>query len=141
MNQMSVNFISAGIGVSLTYAFGGWTELFSILLMTMAIDYISGVAAALKEKTGLNSNIGFWGLTKKGFMLLIIMLAHRIDIFLGSDSITMSGAIYFYLANELISIIENYGRLGLPLPYQIKQFIQILNNKSSQPDTKEQPNN
>ncbi|MEC0264413.1 phage holin family protein [Paenibacillus anseongense] len=55
-------------------------------------------------------------------------MAHRMDILLGS-SVIMTGAIYFYLANELISITENYGRLGLPMPDQVKQVIQVLKAK------------
>jgi toxin secretion/phage lysis holin len=82
----------------------------------------------MREQRGLNSQVGYWGLARKGLMLLVIMLAHRMDILMDTD-LMMTGAIYFYLANELISITENYGRLGLPLPSFLKQMIQVLRGK------------
>ncbi|CAH0121059.1 hypothetical protein PAE9249_03585 [Paenibacillus sp. CECT 9249] len=112
----------------LTYAYGGWSELLGFFLLVVALDYVTGLIASLKEKKGLNSEIGFWGLAKKGLMLLIILIGHRLDVLFGTDVI-MTGAIYFYLANELISITENYGRLGLPLPERIKELIAILKRK------------
>lgn len=126
--QAIITSIVGTLGAVVTYAFGTRSEIFSFLLLVIVIDYITGVAASLKEKAGLNSNVGFWGLTKKGLILLIIMLAHRLDVLFGTDVI-MTGAIYFYLANELISITENYGRLGLPLPERIKELIAILKRK------------
>ncbi|MBV6714038.1 phage holin family protein [Paenibacillus chitinolyticus] len=127
MNQTIFGSLAA-FGASLvTYAFGGWSELLGFFLVAIAIDYVTGVAASLKEKSGLNSNIGFWGLAKKGLMLLIILLGHRMDMLIGS-SVVMDAAIYFYLVNELISITENYGRLGLPLPDKFKEIIAQLKN-------------
>lgn len=120
-----------GIGAAgglVSYLFGVWTELFSFFLFTIFIDYVTGMGASLKEGKGLSSSIGFWGLAKKGLMLLVIIMAHRLDVLLGSD-VVMIGAIYFYLANELISITENYGRLGLPLPNKIREIISIFKSK------------
>lgn len=128
MNQIDFNLISATLGALATYAFGGWNELIGLFLMAILVDYVTGIAASMKEQRGLNSQVGFWGLARKGLMLLIIMLAHRMDILMGID-LMMTGAIYFYLANEFISITENYGRLGLPLPVFLKQMIQVLRSK------------
>ncbi|OAB31771.1 holin [Paenibacillus macquariensis subsp. defensor] len=116
------------LGSAGTYFLGGWSELISFFLLAIVIDYLTGIAASLKEGDGLSSNVGFWGLAKKGLMLLVVILAHRLDVLLGADVI-MIGAIYFYLANELISITENYGRFGLPLPKQIKDIIAVLKQK------------
>ncbi|MFS0837318.1 holin family protein [Paenibacillus sp. 1P03SA] len=127
MNQTILGSLAAFGASFLTYAFGGWSELLGFFLVAVAIDYVTGVAASLKEKSGLNSNIGFWGLAKKGLMLLIILLGHRMDMLIGG-SVVMNAAIYFYLVNELISITENYGRLGLPLPDKIKEVIAQLKN-------------
>jgi toxin secretion/phage lysis holin len=96
--------------------------------MATLVDYVTGIAASMKEKRGLKSLVGFWGLARKGLMLLVIMLAHRMDILLNTDLMKTS-AIYYYLANEFISITENYGRLGLPLPTFMKQMIQVLRKK------------
>ncbi|NQX66817.1 phage holin family protein [Paenibacillus alba] len=128
MNQINFNMISAVFGTMLTYAFGGWNELMALFLMAILIDYLTGIAASIKEQRGLNSQVGFWGLARKGLMLLVIMLAHRMDLLFDTE-LMMTAAIYFYLANELISITENYGRLGLPLPSFLKQMIQILRSK------------
>ncbi|MBD0381273.1 phage holin family protein [Paenibacillus sedimenti] len=126
--QATLTTTSGVLGAILTYSFGGWSEVFGFLLLAIVIDYVSGLAASIIEGKGLSSKEGFKGLFKKFFMILIVMLAHRIDILLGTN-IIMTGAIYFYLANELISITENYGRIGLPLPNGVKQVIQVLKNK------------
>ncbi|MGO4269820.1 holin family protein [Paenibacillus sp. TAF58] len=128
MNQIGFNLITATLGALVTYAFGGWNELISLFLMAILVDYVTGIAASMKEQRGLNSQVGYWGLARKGLMLLVIMLAHRMDILMDTD-LMMTGAIYFYLANEFISITENYGRLGLPLPSFMKQMIQVLRGK------------
>lgn len=101
----------------------------TMLLVAMGVDYISGVAASMKEGRGLNSAFGFWGLAKKGLSLLVILLAHRIDLLLEMDNMTMAAAVYFYIANELISITENYGRMGFPLPDRVRRLIEVLKNK------------
>lgn len=120
--------LSGIVGSVITFAFGNWTESLTLLLVSMGIDYLTGVMASVKEKKGLNSWFGFWGLARKGLTLLVILLAHRVDILLGTNNVTMGAAIYFYIANELISITENYGRLGLPLPERIRKMIEVLKN-------------
>jgi toxin secretion/phage lysis holin len=113
------------------FSFGGWTESLTVLLLAMAVDYVTGVTAAVKMKRGLNSVIGAWGLARKGIMLLVILLAHRIDLLLGLESnMAMGGAIFFYLANELISITENLGRIGVPMPDRLRELIEVLKKKS-----------
>lgn len=127
--QQAVVTTSTGVvGAVLTYSFGGWSELLGFFLFAMVVDYATGIAASIKEKSGLSSKTGFLGIFKKFLMAVVVVMAHRMDILLGSNVI-MTGAIYFYLANELISITENYGRLGLPLPTQVKQVIQVLRKK------------
>lgn len=118
--------VSALAGSVITFAFGAWLESLTLLLVAMGVDYVSGVTASIKEGKGLSSVFGFWGLTRKGLSLLIILLAHRIDVLMGTGEIVMGAVIYFYIANELISITENYGRIGLPLPNAIREIITIL---------------
>lgn len=117
------------IGSIITFAFGSWIESLTLLVVAMGIDYVTGVAASIKEGKGLNSVFGAWGLARKGLMLLVILLAHRIDILMETNNMTMGAAIYFYIANELISITENYGRLGLPMPDRLRQLIEVLKPK------------
>ncbi|ANY68502.1 holin [Paenibacillus sp. BIHB 4019] len=122
--------ICAFLGSIVTFAFGVWMESLTLLIVVMAIDYVTGVSASLKEGRGLNSSFGAWGIARKGLMLLVILIAHRVDLLLDANNMTMGAAIYFYIANELISITENYGRLGLPLPDKIRQMIEILKDKN-----------
>ncbi len=129
----AVNTFAAISGAFVTFAFGVWDELLSLLVIAMAVDYVTGLAAAVRSGTGLNSNIGFWGLARKGLMLTVILLAHRIDLLMGTD-IIKGGAIYFYLVNELISITENYARIGLPLPDKLRQAIAVLKKQEDLSD-------
>lgn len=135
MNTVVVQGISGLAGAIFAFAFGGWDDLLSVFLVIIIIDYVTGVLAALKDHTGLNSKIGFWGLTRKALMFIVILIAHQMDILLGQDlGVVRSGAIYFYMANEMISITENYGRLGLPLPNKVTRMITVLKNKDKQED-------
>ncbi|RED84294.1 MULTISPECIES: phage holin family protein [Cohnella] len=127
--QLYAGTVCALLGAAVTFSFGIWNESLTFLLILMAVDYFTGVAASIKEGSGLNSSVGFWGLFKKGLILLVMMITHRLDILLGADMI-MGGAVFFYIANELLSIIENYGRLGLPLPDRLKRIVQVLRDRA-----------
>ncbi|BFH15427.1 phage holin family protein [Paenibacillus melissococcoides] len=127
MRQLALNSLSGLLGGIVAFLFGNWSPLLSLFIIAIAIDYISGIAASLREGKGLSSEVGFWGLTRKGLMLFIVILAHHMDTVFGTVWIR-EGAISFYLANELVSIVENYGRLGLPLPPKLRKFITSLKN-------------
>jgi toxin secretion/phage lysis holin len=129
VNQTTFNVGTGALGAIITYAYGGWTEALSFLLIATAIDIITGISASLHEGRGLNSTIGAVGFAKKGLMLLVILLAHRIDILMALDNVTMTAAIYFYIGNELVSITENLGRNGMPLPDKIRDVIDVLKRK------------
>ena len=101
----------------------------------MVIDYISGLVIAgifkKSDKTksgGLDSNIGWKGLAKKCMTLLFILIAYRLDLMAGTNYIRTSVIIAFS-ANELISITENAGTMGLPVPKVIIDAIEVLKNK------------
>ncbi|ANY67746.1 holin [Paenibacillus sp. BIHB 4019] len=127
--QIILNGGAGVAGAFIAFAFGGWTEALTFLLIAMVADIITGISASFKEGRGLNSAIGSVGGAKKGLMLLVIILAHRIDVLLGLDNVAITAATYFYIANELISITENYGRLGLPLPDKFREMIDVLKRK------------
>ncbi|MBB6638230.1 phage holin family protein [Cohnella thailandensis] len=129
----NLGILSITFGSIIGFGFGTWTESLSFLLVLMAVDYVSGVAASLRDGKGLSSEVGFWGLAKKGLMLLIVIVAHRIDLVLGAD-VAMGGAVYFYIVNELLSVMENYGRLGLPMPDRLREVIRILRNRAERKD-------
>lgn len=128
--QTLLNTASGIIGGVMTYAFGTWNDLLSFFCIAILIDIISGVAASIKEGKGISSEIGFIGLLSKALMFGAILLAHRMDVLMGTYAI-MNGAVYFYLANELVSITENYGRLGLPVPNGVKRMISVLKDRGN----------
>ena len=123
------------IGTFVSKLFGGWTEDMVTLVIFMAIDFIMGLIVAgvfhksNKSTSGaLNSHAGWKGLCKKGVMLLFVLVAHRLDMLLTTDYIRTT-AIIGFIANEAISIIENAGLMGVPLPAVITKAIEILKDK------------
>ena len=123
------------VGGLIALAFGGWDIALQVLIIFMAIDYVTGVVVAgvfKKSKKGdcygLNSAKGLKGLFKKGMMLLIVLIGFKLDALLGTDFIKYAVIIAF-ISNELISITENACLMGVPVPDVIKKAIDILNNK------------
>ena len=116
--------------------FGGWSAGMTTLLICMIIDYISGlvVAGVFKkskktESGALESRAGWKGLCRKGMSLLIILLAYRLDITIGSNYIR-DAVIIAFIANEVISIIENAGLMGIKIPAPIANAVDILAKKT-----------
>lgn len=123
------------VGGFVTTLLGGWDLGLQTLVIFMVIDYISGLVIAgifkKSDKTksgGLDSNIGWKGLAKKCMTLLFILIAYRLDLMAGTNYIRTSVIIAFS-ANELISITENAGIMGLPVPKVIIDAIEVLKNK------------
>ena len=124
------------IGSFIAKFFGGWDAAMTTLVIFMGIDYLMGliVAGVFKrsgksENGALDSRAGFKGLCKKSVVLLIVLIAYRLDLVLGSTFIK-DAVIIGYIANETISIIENAGLMGIPIPEVIKKAIDILKKKS-----------
>ncbi len=129
----------AGIVGSLVASwFGGWTASLTTLLIFMGIDYVSGLIVAgvfhnsPKTETGaLESRAGLKGLIRKSSMLLFVLIGHRLDVAVGTTYIRDAVCIAF-MANELISIVENAGLMGLPVPTVISNAIDILKKGTEQ---------
>jgi toxin secretion/phage lysis holin len=122
INYIKIAFASFG-GV-LGWLFGGFDSLIYAVIAFVAIDYITGVLVAIQNKK-VSSEIGFKGISKKVMIFLLIAIGNIIDKYIittGSTLRTM--LIMFYLSNEGISIIENAGNIGLPLPQKLKDVIQ-----------------
>jgi len=130
IKEVSFYGIFASIGSAISYMFGGWTPAMTLLIILMATDYITGILASLKEKKGISSNVSFWGLVRKGLMLVAVIFGHQIDLVMNTE-LAKTACIYFWYGNEMISIVENYGRLGLPLPDAIKDKFTSLKGKDS----------
>lgn len=127
-----IGVIGSGIAVLL----GGWDSALLTLILFMVIDYVSGLIVAgifhksNKTETGtLESKAGFKGLCRKCMTLLFVLIANRLDIAIGVDYIRDAVCIGF-MANELISIVENAGLMGLPLPEAITKAVNLLQEKT-----------
>lgn len=123
------------IGAGLSWAFGGWDEAMAALIICMAVDYISGSVVALvfhnsrKTASGsYNSGYGVKGLCKKGLMLLFVLVAVQLDRLLGAAYVRDAVCIGFCV-NEVISITENLGLAGVPLPQGVKQALEQLQER------------
>ena len=121
--------VIAVIGSLSAYLWGGWSALLGILLAFVVIDYITGVLAAGHEGK-LNSAVGFKGIGKKIGIFVLVAIAHLVDMALGDGTLIRDAAIFFYIANELLSIIENAGVLGVPIPDILLRAVEILKGKA-----------
>jgi toxin secretion/phage lysis holin len=126
--EMMFKVGTTGIGALLGYLFGGWSLLLQILLTFMVIDYVSGMIASY-IKGELSSKIGFKGIAKKVMILFIVVAAHLLDQVLNTGQAVRDGVIFFYMGNELLSFVENAGRMGVPLPAQLTNAVAILKGK------------
>ena len=118
-------------------ALGGFDLGLKILILLMAVDYLTGILVAgvfhASEKTttgGLESRAGWKGLCRKGVVLLIVLVAHCVDQTSGSNLIR-DAVVIGYSVNEAISITENAGPMGVPIPRQLSQAIEVLQGKEN----------
>ncbi|MNO45391.1 Holin family protein [compost metagenome] len=132
MDNFYKQLVIAG-SVAASFLFGGWSYLLSVLLAFVVIDYVTGIGAAAKEGA-LNSSKGFWGIAKKVSIFAIVAVAHLVDMTLGDAHLFRDAAIFFYLGNELISLLENAGRMGAPIPPVLKKAIEVLKGKGGEND-------
>lgn len=123
------------IGGGIAALFGGWTSAMTTLIIFMVIDYATGIIVAGvfhrsgKSKSGaLESRAGFKGLCRKGMILLILFVACRLDLMLGTGYIKDCVCIAF-VVNETLSIIENAGLMGVPIPQVLIKAIDVLKAK------------
>jgi toxin secretion/phage lysis holin len=129
--------ITAVGGSLITMLYGGWSELLTALCIFMAVDFITGwIASGIEGK--LSSNVGFKGIARKMSILLIVAMGHLMDNVLGTQNeLFESTCIYFYLANEALSILENTGRMGLPIPDILHKAIALVNEKAEEKEEKQ----
>lgn len=137
--------IFTGIGVVggfIASLFGGWDAALVTLIIFMGVDYLTGLIVAgvfhnsEKTETGtLESRAGWKGLCRKGVSLLMVLVACRLDLVIGSNFIRDSVVIAF-IANETLSIVENAGLMGIPIPAVIARAIDVLKKKAESEDEK-----
>ena len=130
--------ILAAMGGMVAQALGGWDEALRMLCIIMAMDYITGIICDLvwkkspKSSDGsFNSRLSLKGLLRKAGIFLAVLIAYQLDSVAGTEFIRTS-AILFFIANDGLSVIENLGIMGLPMPSSIKNAFEILRKKSEE---------
>lgn len=130
----SVQLIFTAVGGWLGYFLGGSDGLLYALIVFVVIDYLTGVMCAVNDKT-LSSEVGFRGICRKLLIFLLIGIANILDVhIIGTGSVLRTAAIFFYISNEGISLLENAAHLGLPVPEKIKKVLEQLHNKAEEDD-------
>lgn len=116
--------------------FGAWTPALTILVIMMLVDYVTGVLVAVtgrspKTETGkLSSEAGFMGLAKKGFIMLIVLVATLLDRAIGNAAMVFqSASVFYYIANEGLSILENADLMGVPFPAFIREHLESMQTR------------
>lgn len=122
--------IIAGITTASVYLLGGFDVAIQCLLIAIVIDYLSGMIKAFVTKT-LSSQIGVRGILKKVAVLLVVMLAVLIDRVTGESGAIRTLVIYYFVANEGLSITENLAQAGVPMPKIIKDALKALKKESN----------
>lgn len=124
------------VGSFIASLFGGWDTALVTLMIFMAVDYVTGLVVAgvfhKSPKTDggtLESRAGWKGLCRKGMTLLVVLVACRLDLIMGSNFIR-DATIIAFIANETISIIENAGLMGAPIPDVLVKAIEVLKQKA-----------
>lgn len=141
MPSMSGTTATLGvIGGAIAAAFGGWDGGMITLLIFMGVDYVSGlIVAGVFNKSGnsengaLESRAGWKGLCRKGMTLFMVLIAAQLDKVIGFDMIR-DAVVIAYIANETISIIENAGLMGVPIPKIMQKAIDVLSKKAQVDD-------
>ena len=135
MKNELCTFVGLVFGAVAAY-FGGWDASLQTLVIFMAIDYITGLVVAgifhtsPKTKTGaLESMAGWKGLVRKGETLLIVLVACRLDAVIGSNFVR-DAAVIAFICNETISIVENAGLMGIPIPAVVTKAIEVLRQRA-----------
>ena len=144
MRDFSVDLIWAKLQAAIT-ALGGWLGYFvggvdglmTALLIFMVLDYITGVMCAVVDKK-LSSAVGFKGIFKKVLILLLVGVAHVVDLnVVGTGDALRSAVICFYLSNEGVSMLENAAHLGLPVPEKLKSVLEQLHRRTDEKESDE----
>lgn len=127
--EATIGGVTGVFGGLITALYGEWTHALDVLLIAMTIDYLTGVlAAAISPYKKIDYKVGMKGIAKKATILLIVAMGHLADEVLNTD-IIMAAVTYAYLANEGLSIIENAGVAGVPVPNVVKMAYQTISEK------------
>ena len=124
-----INYISSTILTTIVYYLGGLDMALKTLLILMVLDYITGICKSIINKK-VNSIIGLKGIIKKVGYLILVALSFLLDGVVGDTGAIRNLVVYFFVANEGISILENWGAMGLPLPSKILEVLEQLKKEN-----------
>lgn len=125
-----VQAVFAALGGWLGWFLGGCDGLIYALVAFVVIDYLTGVMCAITDKT-LSSAVGFRGICRKVLIFLLVGIANILDTnVIGTGSVLRTAAIFFYISNEGVSLLENAAHLGLPVPGAVKDVLEQLHNRA-----------
>ena len=125
-----VQAVFAALGGWLGWFLGGCDGLIYALVAFVLIDYLTGVMCAITDKT-LSSAVGFRGICRKVLIFLLVGIANILDTnVIGTGSVLRTAAIFFYISNEGVSLLENAAHLGLPVPGAVKDVLEQLHNRA-----------
>ena len=131
-----VQMAFAAVGGWLGYFLGGNDGLLIALVLFVVVDYLTGVMCAISDKT-LSSNVGFRGICRKVLIFLLVGIANILDgHVIGTGSVLRTAVIFFYISNEGVSLMENAGHLGLPIPEKIKTVLEQLHDRAEKEEEK-----
>ena len=130
----TIQLIFTAVGGWLGYFLGGCDGLLYALIAFVVIDYITGVMCAIIDRK-LSSAVGFKGIFRKVLIFLLVGIANIIDVqVIGTGAVLRTAVIFFYISNEGVSLLENAGHLGLPIPEKIKTVLEQLHDRSESED-------
>lgn len=133
-----IQLVFTAIGGWLGWFLGGCDGLLFALIAFVVIDYITGVMCAINDHT-LSSEVGFRGICRKVLIFLLVGIANILDVqVIGTGSVLRTAVIFFYISNEGVSLLENAGRLGLPIPQKLKDILAQLHDRADGTDEKKE---
>lgn len=128
-NFEAFKVMMTAVGGYLGWFLGGWDGFLYALVVFICLDYVTGVMVAILEKR-LSSEVGFRGTFKKMMIFILVAVGHIIDTYvIGNGGVVRTAVIFFYLSNEGISILENSGKIGLPIPDKLTKALEHLNDE------------
>ena len=125
-----INSVLAAIATGAVYLFGGFDVALNCLLIAIVLDYLTGMIKAYIKKE-LSSEVGLKGILKKVGVLIVVMLGVLVDRVTGETGAVRTLVIYYFVANEGLSIIENLGAAGVPIPAKLKKALKALKKESN----------
>ena len=130
--ESAFNSIIAALGTAAVYLFGGWDMMLQVLLIFIAFDLLTGVMAAFKKKD-VSSDVYLYGAIRKVGILILVSIGHLLDIVMHfEDPMVRTAVIFWLIAREGISILENLGVMGVNIPEILEEALRILKKEHEQ---------